>query len=298
MIQINIKAEAEAQADDARQSSMKLLALSDLHVGYPKNREALSDLTPRPDDWLILGGDIGETEEHLRWTLETLGPRFRRLVWVPGNHELYAPPGDRDALRGEERYLRFVEICRSHGALTPEDPYPTWEGDGGPHVIAPLFLLYDYSFRPAHVAEQDAVRWAMDAGLLCSDEMLLDPFPHNDRKAWCHARVAGTEARLAAAPPLPTVLINHFPLREDLVRLRWIPRFSIWCGTRRTHDWHLRFRARVVVSGHLHIPRTDWVDGVRFEEVSFGYPRQRPPWMRADDCVREILPGPEGHRGA
>ncbi|HSN99540.1 MAG TPA: metallophosphoesterase [Candidatus Nanopelagicales bacterium] len=273
---------------------MKLLALSDLHVGHPRNREVLAEITPRPDDWLILGGDLGETEDHLRWALDTLGPRFRQLVWVPGNHELYVHPDDARSPRGEARYLRLVEICRAAGVITPEDPYVTWAGEGGPHLIAPLFLLYDYSFRPADVAEEDAVKWAMDSGLLCSDEILLDPRPYPSRKAWCHARVAETEARLEAAEPLSTVLINHFPLREDLVRLRWIPRFSIWCGTRRTHDWHRRFRARVVVTGHLHIPRTDWVDGVRFEEVSFGYPKQRPPYLRADDCLREILPGPPG----
>ena len=97
---------------------------------------------------------------------------------------------------------------------------------------------------------------------------------------------------IAAIEEHPTVLINHFPLREELVRLWRIPRFSIWCGTRRTHVWHTRFRARVVVSGHLHIPRTDGIDGVRFEEVSFGYPRQRPAGLTLDSCRREILPGP------
>jgi hypothetical protein len=89
------------------------------------------------------------------------------------------------------------------------------------------------------------------------------------------------------------VLINHFPMREELVRLWRIPRFSIWCGTKRTRDWHKQYRARVIVSGHLHIPRTDWIDGVRFEEVSFGYPQQRPPGYTIESCLREILPGPE-----
>jgi hypothetical protein len=89
---------------------------------------------------------------------------------------------------------------------------------------------------------------------------------------------------------VPTVLINHFPLREDLVRLPTIPRFSLWCGTRRTEDWHKRFNAVVVVSGHLHVRLTSYRDGVRFEEVSLGYPRQ---WINAttlEDCIREILP--------
>jgi hypothetical protein len=31
------------------------------------------------------------------------------------------------------------------------------------------------------------------------------------------------------------------------------------------------------VYGHLHIPRTTWYDGVRFEEVSIGYPHE---WRR------------------
>jgi hypothetical protein len=30
----------------------------------------------------------------------------------------------------------------------------------------------------------------------------------------------------------------------------------------------------VAVYGHLHIPRTARYDGVRFEEVSLGYPRE------------------------
>jgi hypothetical protein len=78
---------------------------------------------------------------------------------------------------------------------------------------------------------------------------------------WCQARCEITEQRLETCRnDLPTVLINHFPLREDLARLPRIPRFSIWCGTRRTEDWHLRFNAAVVVSGHLHIRSTSYRD--------------------------------------
>ena len=71
-----------------------------------------------------------------------------------------------------------------------------------------------------------------------------------------------------------------------------IPRFSIWCGTRRSEDWHLRFRAAAVVYGHLHIPATHHRDGVRFEEVSLGYPRQWDAEKGPARYLREILPGP------
>jgi hypothetical protein len=46
------------------------------------------------------------------------------------------------------------------------------------------------------------------------------------------------------------------------------------------------------VYGHLHIPRTTWYDGVRFEEVSVGYPRE---WRRRRPYrwLRQILPDPK-----
>jgi len=84
--------------------------------------------------------------------------------------------------------------------------------------------------------------------------------------------------------------VNHFPLRYDVVTIPLIPRFSPWCGTRRTTDWHLRFRAMVVVSGHLHVPRTHYRDGVRLEEVSVGYPRQWAHERGLESKLRVILP--------
>lgn len=274
----------------------RLLAISDLHLGHAPNREALSSVPAHPGDWLILAGDVGETLDHLALGLETLVPRFERLIWVPGNHELWSTPGDE--LRGEARYRELVALCRSYGVLTPEDPYPVWTGAGPPTVIAPLMLLYDYSFRPADVSLEDAVAWAREDGVLCADERYLHPDPYATRQAWCLARVASTEKRLAAVPDgHATVLVNHFPLRRDLVRLPRIPRFALWCGTRRTGDWHRRFAARVVVSGHLHVRTTRFVDGVRFEEVSLGYPRQ---WRRErgmQPYLREILPGHDAPAG-
>ncbi len=90
------------------------------------------------------------------------------------------------------------------------------------------------------------------------------------------------------------MLVNHFPLRRDLAVLPAIPRFTIWCGTRRTEDWHTRFPVRAVVSGHLHIRATHWRDRVRFEEVSLGYPRHWQPEQGLAPYLREILPGPPG----
>ncbi|MFI1018422.1 metallophosphoesterase family protein [Streptomyces sp. NPDC020965] len=257
-----------------------LLAISDLHVVHAENRKIVEDLRPyTDDDWLLVAGDIGERSEDIAWTLELLKDRFSKVVWAPGNHELWTIREDPVQLRGEERYAYLVELCRSMGVVTPEDPYPVWEGEEGPLTVAPLFVLYDYSFRTPDAPDREtALAQAYERGIVCTDEFFLHPDPHPSRQAWCHERVALTERRLSeCAPDIPTVLVNHYPLVRRPTDVLRHPEFAQWCGTELTADWHRRFRARVVVYGHLHIPRTTWHDGVRFEEVSVGYPRE---WKR------------------
>lgn len=272
---------------------MKLYGISDLHLNYHVNRRALEALPPHPNDWLILAGDIGDTEQDLHFALSTLTRRFARLLWAPGNHDLWTLPSDVSGLRGEAKYYRLVSICRYYGVLTPEDPYVLWPGEGPSCLLAPLFLLYDYSFRPEDVAAEDAVAWAAETDVICTDEVLLHADPYPSRAAWCAARCRYTERRLQeVSTRAPLVLINHFPLRQDLVKLVRIPRFSLWCGTRFTENWHLRFPVAAVVYGHLHIRGTHYRDGVRFEEVSFGYPRDWRAERGLQSYLREILPGP------
>ncbi|MGH9322923.1 MAG: metallophosphoesterase family protein [Vicinamibacteria bacterium] len=269
---------------------MRLYAISDLHLGFRENREVLKGMKPHPEDWLILGGDVGESLEHLEMALEAATASFARVLWVPGNHELWSQGPNEP--RGEAKYEALVALCRDYDVLTPEDPYVVWEGEGPKTTLAPLFLLYDYTFRPEHVSREGAVAWAAESGVVCADERFIDPRPYESIDAWCRALCDAAEARLEEARAGgPLVLINHFPLREDLVRLSRIPRFSIWCGTKRTEDWHVRFGATVVVSGHLHVRATDWIDGVRFEEVSLGYPRHWDPDAEIEAYLREILPG-------
>ncbi|MYT28066.1 metallophosphoesterase [Streptomyces sp. MspMP-M5] len=258
----------------------RLVAVSDLHVRYDENRDIVEQLRPESDDdWLLVAGDIGEQIDDIRWALGLLSSRFAKVVWVPGNHELWTPAKDPVQLRGVARYQHLLEICRELGVVTPEDPYPVWEGAGGPVVVAPLFLLYDYSFRmPGMASKEEALKIAEQAGVVCTDEYFLHPDPYPSREAWCRARVAETEARLAALPEdLPTVLINHWPLVREPTRPLWYPEFALWCGTEATADWPRRFRAATVVYGHLHIPRLLRCDGVLHQEVSLGYPRE---WRR------------------
>jgi 3',5'-cyclic AMP phosphodiesterase CpdA len=269
-----------------------LFATSDLHVSYAENKEIVDRLRPESDDdWLIVAGDVGDLFGDIERTLRLLRDRFSTVIWAPGNHELWTHPSDPVTLRGEERYRALVRMCRDIGVHTPEDDYPIWSGVDGPVLVVPLFLLYDYSFRmPGVRTKEESLKLAYEAGVVCTDEMLLHPDPYPDRESWCWARLAETRRRLDAIDPeLPTVLVSHWPLVRQPTDILWYPEFAQWCGTDRTADWHVRYRAAAAVYGHLHIPRTTHYDGVRFEEVSLGYPRE---WQRRDRApapLRHIL---------
>ena len=91
---------------------MKLYALSDVHLDHEINRLALESLAPHPEDWLILAGDVSSTFRMFETGLSVLSRKFARVLWVPGNHDLWTLPDDECDLVGEARYLRLVELCR------------------------------------------------------------------------------------------------------------------------------------------------------------------------------------------
>lgn len=278
-----------------------LLAISDLHVSHPENRAILQQVRPvSPGDWLLVAGDLAERVADIEWALSLLRDRFAMVVWVPGNHELWTTTSDPVQLRGVARYEHLVGICRRIGVLTPEDDFPVWTGAGGPVRIAPLFLLYDYSFRVDGAAsKQESLARAHQAGIVCTDEYLLHPDPYPTRDAWCRDRVGYSRDRLDGCDrELPLVLVNHWPLIRDPTRTLYFPEFAQWCGTELTADWHRRYRTAAVVYGHLHIPRSAVYDGVPFREVSLGYPRE---WRRRGlpaPLLRPVLPAAAAARSA
>lgn len=268
---------------------MTLYAISDLHLGYKENREAFNDMSVHANDWLILGGDLGESQELLKNALELTVKKFAKVFWIPGNHELWSVGGEKN-LQGDDKYQSLVACCRSFDVLTPEDPYFSWDDHGTTRTIAPLFLLYDYSFRPDTVLKKDALDWAMEHGLLCADEHYLKFSPYQSKEDWCQQRCVSTHARLKEVPKdNQLILVNHFPLRYDQVIIPRIPRFSIWCGTKNTEQWHKEFNVSHVVYGHLHFRKSYRFEDVQFDEVSLGNPRQWDHTRHIDSYLRKIL---------
>lgn len=291
------EAQDAAAADRAEADVTKpcVRAVGDLHATSRDNRDVVAALQPaHRQDWLIVAGDVAERLADIADVLATLAERFDTLIWVPGNHELWGGRDGLDTLPAPARYDIMVAICRRLGIYTPEDEFPIWRGDGGPVVIVPMFLLYDYSWRPDPAQSvPEALASARARRVVATDEYLIDPYPHRSISAWCAQRLAATTARLARLDAeLPTVLVNHWPLLRQPTEALHFPDFAMWCGTEHTAQWPARYRAQTCVYGHLHIPRSHAVDGVRHEEVSLGYPREWARRGRPRPLTRQIVPVP------
>lgn len=271
-----------------------LFATSDLHVSHGANATIVEEIQPdSAADWLLVAGDVAEQADTVIETLWMLADRFATVVWVPGNHDLWTTPRDPVQLHGQARYEYLVRRCREIGVYTPEDEYPVWEHGPYPRTIVPLFLLYDYSWRTpeAHaVPLTEALSQARAASVVCTDEYFLHPEPYAGRAQWCARRLEITEQRLVRLPSdRRTILLSHWPLHRHPTEPLYWPEFAMWCGTQETTDWHLRYCADIAVYGHLHIPRTTYQDGVRFEEVSLGYPREWRKRTRGAVALRKVL---------
>ena len=110
-----------------------LWAISDLHTGHTGNKPVTESLHPSsPDDWLIVAGDVAERTDEIRWALDLLRKRFAKVIWVPGNHELWTTNRDPMQIFGRARYDYLVNMCDEMGVVTPEHPFPVWTERGRP----------------------------------------------------------------------------------------------------------------------------------------------------------------------
>ena len=65
--------------------------MSEIHVDYKINANWIANVsvTDYRDDVLILAGDVTDSLPLFDWCLRTLVARFKRVLFVPGNHDLW-----------------------------------------------------------------------------------------------------------------------------------------------------------------------------------------------------------------
>lgn len=252
---------------------MRIFAVSDIHIDYDVNAKWIAGLSAADyrDDVLILAGDVTDTRRLLDWCLTTLAGRFRKVLFVPGNHDLWVIRED----RGKDSLQKFEEVrtlVESSGASM--EPFRA----SGVSVI-PLLSWYDYSFcEPSEELrsiwmDYRACRW---------------PGGLTDQDVAAHF-AALNEGQVSPAGD-DVITYSHFMPRIDLMP-ELAPRsckilYPV-LGSVRIERQLRHLNSRVHVYGHSHVNRRQEIDGVLYINNAFGYPSET--WMTSKRlmCIHE-----------
>ena len=119
---------------------MRVFALSDIHLDYDVNVRWLSGLSESDyrDDVLVLAGDVSDSRQLLEQCFKILTSRFKRVLYLPGNHDLWV---FRSKIKETsfEKYDFIREMAKGFDVSME-----TFHS--GRLSIVPLLGWYDYSF--------------------------------------------------------------------------------------------------------------------------------------------------------
>ncbi len=254
--------------------AMRVFALSDVHVDFDANArwvEGLSRFDYR-DDVLVLAGDVTDSLPLLGNVLEGFAQRFRKVFFVPGNHELWVrrDAAPMDSLGKFEQVLRVAEAS---GASTRA-------GVVDDVSFVPILGWYDGSFGAidAELAQAwmdfRACRWP--AGW--ASEHVTEHFIARNT-------LAGLERGRV------TISFSHFLPRIDLMPdLIPLPCRKVYpvLGSRRIETLVRALRPDIHVYGHSHVNREVTVDGLKYINNAFAYPYEERIARKALKCIHGI----------
>jgi predicted phosphodiesterase len=257
---------------------MRVFALSDIHVDYAVNARWIANLSQadHTEDLLILAGDVTDILHSLEWCLGLLATRFRKVLFVPGNHDLWVAreAGSRDS-------LEKLEAVRAVAAAAGVSMQPV---HGGGVSIYPLLSWYDYSFGEpserlkALWMDYRACRWpeGFDVARVARHFAALN-----------EAHVTGCADDRAADDSRTVITFSHFVPRADLVppgrKIRRLLHPVL--GNAGLDQQLRRYNPSLHVFGHHHINRRVRIDGVTYVNNAFGYPNE--PTHKQLVCVHE-----------
>lgn len=252
---------------------MRIFALSDLHIDYDENARWVANLSVAEyqDDVLILAGDMTDVRRLLDWGLTTLVKRFYKVLFVPGNHDLWVARENHEQ-NSLQKFDDICEIVESSGASMQA----FCERDVS---IIPVLGWYDYSFgEPSEELKSiwmdyRACRWPSG-------------FTEKDVAAYFEAFNNKQVSPVAGK----VITYSHFLPRIDLMP-GFIPAAKKLLypvmGSAQMDLQLRRFNPGIHVYGHSHVNRQMKIDGVLYINNAFGYPGETRIASKRLMCIHE-----------
>jgi predicted phosphodiesterase len=252
---------------------MRVFALSDIHIDYAINADWIGNLSTSDyrDDVLILAGDVSDSLQRLNWCFEALTARFKKVLYVPGNHDLWVV---RDGSREKTSLHKFQEV--SAAAESNGISMQPYHDDG--ISIVPLLGWYDYSFgQPSDELKSIWLDYqACDWQGLEAKEITSHFAAFND-----HHSVPGSGKVITFSHFLPRidVMPTFIPANKRIL-------YPVLGAARL--DRQLRaLKPSIHVYGHSHVNRNVTIDGVTYINNAFGYPAETRITSKRLLCIHE-----------
>ena len=253
---------------------MRIFALSDIHVDYDANAEWVGNLSKYDyrDDLLILAGDVTHKLTLLAWCVGELSARFKHVLFVPGNHDLWVLGKEKE----KTSLQKFVDVR----ATVEASGASMRSFRKGGVLIAPLLGWYDYSF--GEPTEELMQMWA---------DYRACRWPSGVGPAEVAAHFSEMNSQLDAGNATRVITFSHFLPRIDLLPF-YVPRKHrildpVLGGTRIEMELR-KLGSSLHVYGHSHINRSVHIDGVRYVNNAFGYPHESMITSKQLFCIDEI----------
>jgi len=233
----------------------KVYVISDVHYDHPANEEWCGAIhaTKFLDDVLIVAGNVADSFRALTRALTTLRAKFRRVFYIPGNHEMWIPTSESKKFPDSLcKLLAIMELCDDldvdiFPAAVCKDVF-----------VVPLLSWYNVHFDmkdpfpdPKSQADKYA-KWPMDAAgqvwrymLRLNQEHLCKPY---------HDTV---------------ITVSHFLPRHNLPVWRDTGVMKT-CGCVELDDQVREARAKCHVYGHTHYRHNQVHEGVAYVHRPLG----------------------------
>ena len=239
---------------------MRIFALSDIHIDYDANAKWIANLSVAEyqDDALILAGDVTDSRRLLEWCLSALAKRFKKVLFTPGNHDLWVIREDHE-MNSLRKFDDVRAIVESSGASMQSFR------ERGVEII-PLLGWYDYSF--GEPSEELRSMWM---------DYRACRWPSGYTEEDVAAHFAAFNDKQVSVAGATVITYSHFLPRIDLMP-EFIPRahkllYPI-LGSTRLESQLRRLNSSIHVYGHSHVNRHVKIDGVSYINNAFGYPNE------------------------
>jgi predicted phosphodiesterase len=251
---------------------VKVFAVSDLHVDFEPNAAWVANLSRHEftDDIIIVAGDVSDDLRLVEGCLGALAKRFAKVMFVPGNHDLWVVR-DGDEAGSIAKLEKLRNVAEQCGVSTSPQVV-------GRLAIVPLLSWYDYSFgEPSEEllsawADFVACRWPAGTGVGQVTDHFLAKNPRS--RPDCRQLITFSHflPRLELVPRDP---------RRGAIDLRPV------MGAARLDTQLRALGSEIHVYGHSHVSRVINIDGVTYVNNALGYPRERAFGARQLKCVHE-----------